>query len=74
MEDIKNKLDEILSLYDKDEERLGGFKMTRYANNVAPEDYNENRTDWYTLRDRADDMYSMLDEIKYIVEQCKELL
>ena len=74
MDAIKEKLEKILSLYQKDEERLGGFEMTRYANYTAPEDYNENRTDWDTLRDRADDMYYMLDEIKFIVEQCKELL
>ena len=74
MEAIKEKLEKILSLYQEDEERYGGYEMTRYAHIIAPEDYNENRTDWDTLRDRADDMYYMLYEIKFIVEQCKELL
>ena len=74
MEGIKNKLDEILSLYDKDECKCGGYFMTRYSHITAPEDYFESRTDWDTLQDRADDMYYMLSDIKIIVEQCKELL
>ena len=41
MEDIKNKLDEILSLYDKDECRCGGYSMTQYSHITAPEDYIE---------------------------------
>ena len=74
MEDIKNKLDEILSLYDKDEYRCGGYSMTEYSHITAPEDYIESRTDWNTLQNRADDMYYMLSDIKTIIEQCKELL
>lgn len=72
--DIKNKLDEILSLYDKDEYRCGGYSMTQYSHITAPEDYIESRTDWYTLRNRADDMYYMLSKIETIIKQCKELL
>ena len=49
--DIKNKLDEILSLYDKDECRCGGYSMTQYSHITAPEDYIESRTDWESLRD-----------------------
>lgn len=45
MNAIKEKLEKILSLYQKDKERCGGYEMTRYANIDAPEDYNENRTD-----------------------------
>ena len=74
MEDIKNKLDEILSLYDKDEYRCGGYSMTEYSHITAPEDYIESRTDWNTLQNRADDMYYMLSDIKTIIEQCKSLL
>ena len=72
--DIKNKLDEILSLYDKDEYRCGVYFMTQYAHITAPEDYIESRTDWNTLQNRADDMYYMLSDIKTMIEQCKELL
>ena len=74
MDAIKERLEKILSLYQKDEERCGGYEMTRHAHIDAPEDYNENRTDWDTIRDRAEDMYDMLREIKFIVEQCKEFL
>lgn len=72
--DIKNKLDEILSLYDKDEHRCGGYSMTQYSRIMAPEDYIESRTDWNTLKNRADDMYYMLSDIKTIIEQCKEYM
>lgn len=74
MDAIKEKLEKILSIYQDDEERCGGYEMTRYSHIDAPEDYIESRTDWYTIRDRAEDMYDMLSEIKIIVEQCKELL
>lgn len=47
---IKNKLDEILSLYDKDEYRGGGYSMTQYSHIMTPEDYIESRTDWNTLK------------------------
>ena len=74
MNAIKEKLEKILSLYKENKERYGGYEMTRYSHIDAPEDYIESRTDWYTIRDRAEDMYDMLNEIKFIVEQCKELL
>ena len=74
MENIKSKLKEILSLYEKDEYHCGGYCMTKYSHITAPEDYIESRTDWNTLQNRADDMYYMLSDIKTIVEQCKELL
>lgn len=74
MDVIKEKLEKILSIYQEDEERCGGYEMTRYSHIDAPEDYIESRTDWVTIQERADDMYYMLNEIKFIVEQCKELL
>jgi hypothetical protein len=74
MDAIKEKLEKILSIYQEDEERCGGYEMTRYSHIDAPEDYIESRTDWNTIRDRAEDMYYMLNDIKIIVEQCKELL
>ena len=54
---IKEKLEEILSLYQKDEERCGGYERTRYSHIDAPEDYVESRIDWNTIRNRAEDMY-----------------
>ena len=74
MDAIKEKLEKILSIYREDEERCGGYEMTRYSHIDAPEDYIESRTDWYTIRDRAEDMYDMLSEIKIIVEQLKKLV
>lgn len=74
MEEIKNKINQILSLYEEDSERQGGFAMTKYFHITAPEDYIESRTDWYTLQNNAEDMYYMLSDIKNIIEQCKELL
>jgi hypothetical protein len=74
MDAIKEKLEKILSIYQEDEERCGGYEMTRYSHIDAPEDYIESRTDWDTIRNRAEDMYYMLNDIKIIVEQCKELL
>ena len=74
MDAIKEKLEEILSIYKENEERCGGYEMTRYSHIDAPEDYIESRTDWYTIRDRAEDMYDMLSEIKIIVEQLKKLV
>lgn len=74
MDEVKNKLEEILSLFKKDEDRCGGYSMTEYSHITAPEDYIESRTDWSVLQDRADDMYYMLSDIKTLVEQCKELL
>lgn len=74
MEDIKNKLDEILSIYEKDEHRCGGYSMTKYSHITAPEDYIESRTDWNTLQNRAEDMYYMLSDIKTIIEKLSEQL
>lgn len=74
MDVIKEKLEKILSLYQEDEYRCGGYSMTQYSHITAPEDYIESRTDWNTLQSRADDMYYMLDEIKSIIDECKELL
>lgn len=74
MDAIKEKLEEILSIYKENEERCGGYEMTRYSHIDAPEDYIESRTDWNTIKDRAEDMYYMLNDIKIIVEQCKKLV
>lgn len=67
---IIEKLNEILSLYKRDEERFGGFAATERLHNSAPEDYVESRTDWDTLKDHADDMYYMLSDIESIVKDC----
>lgn len=68
------QINEINSIYEKDDKRFGGYSATEYANNTAPEDYNEDRTDWRTLQSRADDMYYMLNDIKNIVKLLKETI
>ena len=74
--DIKNTLltqiQEILDIYENDEKQQGGYSMTEYYNNTAPEDYNEDRMSFIELRDNADGMYYMLTEIKYAIEKLKE--
>lgn len=73
---IKNtllaRIDEILNIYANDEKRQGGYSMTEYFNNTAPEDYNEDRMSFNDLRDYADSMYYMLTDIKSEIEKLKE--
>lgn len=61
---VLEQLNEINSIFEKDEKIFGGYSATEYANYTAPEDYNEDRTDWRTLQSRADDMYYMLNCIE----------
>ena len=74
--DIKNTLlaqiDEILDIYTNDEKKQGGYSMTEYFNNTAPEDYNEDRLPFSELRGNADSMYYMLTDIKSAIEKLKE--
>lgn len=73
---IKNtllaRIDEILNIYANDEKKQGGYSMTEYFNNTAPEDYNEDRMSFNDLRDYADSMYYMLTDIKSAIEKLKE--
>lgn len=73
---IKNTLltqiDEILDIYTNDEKKQGGYSMTEYFNNTAPEDYNEDRLPFSDLRGNADSMYYMLTDIKSAIEKLKE--
>ena len=73
---IKNTLltqiDEILDIYTNDEKKQGGYSMTEYFNNTAPEDYNEDRLPFSELRDNADRMYYMVTDIKSAIEKLKE--
>lgn len=73
---IKNtllaRIDEILNIYANDEKKQGGYSMTEYFNNTAPEDYNEDRMSFNDLRDYADSMYYMLTDIKSEIEKLKE--
>lgn len=71
MNEIKYKLEEILSLYKEDEERFGGYTATKRLIYNAPEDYVESRTDWQTLQSHADDMYYMLSDIKDIIDDIR---
>ena len=73
-EEIKEKIDKILKVYEDDETRFGGYTATQRLHIDAPEDYIESRTDWLSLQNHADDMYYMLNDIKNLVEQCKDLL
>lgn len=72
--DISENIKKILQMYDDDETRCGGYWMTQYSNNIAPEDYIESRTEWYELRNRADDMYYTLSDIKTIILDIKDKL
>jgi hypothetical protein len=72
--EIKEKIDKILKFYEVDEINFGGYTATERLLNDAPEDYIEYRTDWECLKKQADDMYYMLNDIKYLLEDCKELL
>lgn len=73
-EEIKEKIDKILKVYEDDENRFGGYTATERLHIDAPEDYVESRTDWLSLQNHADDMYYMLNDIKNLVEECKDLL
>jgi hypothetical protein len=72
METIKEKLKQILEIYENDENRFGGYTAIERLLESAPEDYIESRTDWDTLRNYADDMYYMLYNIKTLIEECVE--
>lgn len=71
MDEIKYKIEEILSLYKEDEERFGGYTATKRLICNASEDYVESRTDWQTLQSHADDMYYMLSDIKDIIDDIR---
>ena len=73
-EDIKKDIKKILQMYDDDEMRCGGYWMTQYSHITAPEDYTESRTEWCELRNRADDMYYTLSDIKTILLDIKDKL
>lgn len=73
-ETIKEKINEILKVYEDDETRFGGYTATERLHILAPEDYVESRTDWLSLQNHADDMYYMLSDIKNLLEECKNLL
>jgi hypothetical protein len=74
MEEIKEKINSILSLYEEDKEKFTGYSATERLLNNAPEDYVESRTDWNTLKAHADEMYYMLSYIEDLITECKELL
>ena len=73
MDTLLESVNEILDLYEEDNKRCGGYSMTGWLIDSAPEDYNEHRIDWSTLKGRADDMYYMLEKIKGVVEGIKEV-
>ena len=69
---LLEKINEINTIFADDDNKCGGYHMTEYLNNTAPEDYCEERTDWRDLQSNADDMYYMLNEIKCIIGQMKD--
>ena len=72
--DIREDIKKILQMYDDDATRCGGYWITQYSHITAPEDYIESRTEWCELRNRADDMYYMLSDLKTIIENIKDKL
>ena len=64
----------MLNKYKDDEVYFGGYTAINRLNNRAPEDDCESRNDWYTIRDYADDMYYMLDNFKYNIEEMQEII
>lgn len=64
----------MLLKYKEDKEFFQGFSAIDRLNNRAPEDDCESRTDWYTIRDYADDMYYMLDALKDSVDKIQEII
>ena len=52
-EEIKEKLDEIIKVYEDDYARFGGYTATQRLHIDVPEDYVEYRTDWQTLQNHA---------------------
>lgn len=71
---MKDKIKKILEIYQNDEKRFGGYNAIERLHNSAPEDYIESRTEWDTLKDHADDMYYMLNEIFDIVKDIDKYL
>jgi hypothetical protein len=71
---MKDKIKKILEIYKNDEKHFGGYTAIERLNYIAPEDYIESRTEWDTLRNHADDMYYMLNEIQDIIKEIDEEL
>ena len=72
MKEMLEKINKIITIYDEDEKRYGGYVATQRLHDSAPEDYIESRTDWSTLKSHADDMYYMLSSIRQEIEELKE--
>lgn len=68
-EELKEKIDKILKVYEEDEIIFGGYTATKRLHIDAPEDYIEYRTNWLSLKNHADDMYYMLSDIKNLLEE-----
>ena len=68
---FKDKNEEI---FENDDKYFGGYSAIKRLHYSAPEDYIESRTEWDTLKDHADDMYYMLNEIQDIIKEIDEEL
>lgn len=71
---IKSIIAWMLNKYKDDEVYFGGYTAINRLNTRAPEDDNELRTDWYEIREYADDMYYMLDNFKNNIEEIQEII
>lgn len=71
---LLTQIDEILDIYANDEKKQGGYSMTEYYNNIAPEDYNEDRMSFNELKSNADGMYYMLTTIKFAIKELKKTI
>ena len=71
---MKDKIKRILKIFENDDKYFGGYSAIKRLHYSAPEDYIESRTEWDTLKDHADDMYYMLNEIQDIIKEIDEEL
>lgn len=71
---IKTIIIWMLNKYKDDEVYFGGYTAINRLNTRAPEDDCESRSDWYTIRNYADDMYYMLDIFKDNIEEIREII
>lgn len=71
---LKSKIMWMLQKYKDEREYFHGYRAIEWLNNSAPEDDCQERTDWYTIRDYADDMYYMLSVFESIIDEMQEII
>ena len=73
-EQIEELIQPIVKRFEEDEKYFGGYAAIRHFHDSAPEDYIEERTEWSTLRNYADDMYYMLSVVEEQIGRIKEFI